>query len=224
MATYLSLGERLRKNDLRKYPRVPARFLVECSLGEKTVRTHASTLGGGGLFIDDGQQLEPRGAEIQVRFRPAKHLPYFQARARICYVVEGKGSGVEFTDIVPEDRQLILRLIHHKTASRRESPRGPLATQINIEDSMALAFSRDLSLGGMFIETKLPCDAGTPIDLRFHLNYDTPVVITSALVRYVVPNMGMGVQFTEMEWEDRNRIKQFVAASSPLAAPTSAAS
>lgn len=193
-------------------------------MGEKTVRTHASTLGGGGLFIEDGQQLQPLGAEIQVRFRPAKHLPYFQARARICYVVEGKGSGIEFTNIVPEDRQLILRLIHHKTANRRESPRVPLATQINIEDSMALAFSRDLSVGGMFIETKVPCEVGTPIDLRFHLNEDTPVVIASALVRYLVPNMGMGVQFTEMEWEDRNRIRRFVAALAPLEPAASAAS
>lgn len=223
MATFLSFGEKLRKKDLRKYPRVPARFPVEYSLGEKTFRTHASTLGGGGLFIDDGQ-LHPPGAEIQVRFRPAKHLPYFRARARICYIVKGKGSGVEFTDIVPEDRQLILRLIHHKTASRRESPRVPLATQINIEDSMALAFSRDLSVGGMFIETKVPYEPGTPIDLRFHLSDDTPVVIASALVRYLVPNMGMGVQFTEMEWEDRHRIKQFVAASAPVEPAASAAS
>jgi c-di-GMP-binding flagellar brake protein YcgR len=224
LATFLSVGEKLRKRDVRKYPRVPTRFPVECSLGEKTFRTHASTLGGGGLFIEDGQQLQPREAEIQVRFRPAKHLPYFQARARICYVLEGKGSGVEFTQIVPEDRQLILRLIHHKTASRREFPRVPLATQIIIEDSMALAFSRDLSVGGMFIETKVPCEVGTPIDLRFHLNDDTPIVIASALVRYVIPNMGMGVQFTEMEWEDRNRIKQFVAASAPVEPAASTAS
>ena len=224
MATFLSLGEKLRKKDLRKYPRVAARFPVEYSVGEKTVRAHASTLGGGGLFIDDGQQLQPLGTEIQVRFRPAKHLPYFQARARICYVVEGKGGGVEFTDISLGDRQLILRLIHHKTANRREAPRIPLATQIHIDDSMALAFSRDLSVGGMFIETKLPCEIGTPIDLRFHLSDDTPVVIASALVRYVVANMGMGVQFTEMEWEDRNRIKHFVAASAPLEPAASAAS
>lgn len=216
MAAYISVGEKPRKKDLRKYPRVPVLFPVEYTLGKKAVRTRASTLGGGGIFVEDAQ-LQPVGAEIQVRFRPAKHLPYFEARARICYVLEGKGAGVGFTDINAEAQQLILRLIHHKTAHCREFPRVPLATQIHIEDSMALAYSRDLSLGGMFIETKVPCEIGTPVDLRFHLNDEGPVVIAGALVRYLIPNMGMGVQFIDMQREDRNRIKQFVAAFPPAA-------
>ena len=98
MATFLRVGEKLRRKDLRKYPRVPAHFPVEISLGEKTFRTHASTLGGGGLFIDDGQQLQPREAEIQVRFRPAKHLPYFQAHARICYGLTDSNPSIRLTE------------------------------------------------------------------------------------------------------------------------------
>lgn len=211
------MGEKLKKPDVRKYPRIPARFPVEYKLGETTVRSRASTLGGGGMFIEDRGTL-PRGAEISLRFRPARHLPYLEAKGRVCYVLPERGSGVEFTEISREHHQLILRLIHHKTANRRESPRVPLATQIHIQDSMALAFSRDVSVGGLFVETKVIYEIGTRMDLRFHLNDGGPVVIARGEVRYIVPKMGMGVQFVDLSRNDRKRIEELVATSPPILA------
>jgi Tfp pilus assembly protein PilZ len=171
------------------------------------------------MFIDDPQPL-PRDAEIDVRFRPARHLPYMQAKARVIYVQPEKGSGVQFTEIGPEQRQLILRLIHHKTANRRESPRVPLATQIHIQELMALAYSRDVSIGGMFVETTVPCEIGTRMDLRFHLNDGGPVVVTAGEVRYIVPKMGMGVLFVGLAKDDRKRIENLVAKSDTLVPET----
>jgi Tfp pilus assembly protein PilZ len=217
----LSTGEKTPKIDHRKFPRVLARFPVEYTLGEKTVRTRGSTLGGGGLFIED-KDLLPEGAEFVLRFRPARHLPYLEAKARVCYIEPGRGSGVEFTSIRVEDRQLILRLIHHKSANRRKTTRVPLATQIEIEDSMALAFSRDVSVGGLFVETTLACDIGTRVGLRFHLNDGGPVIVAAGEVRYIVPKMGMGVHFLELAGSDRKRIEALVA-SSPALLPDPAA-
>lgn len=179
------------------------------------------------MFIEDSGTL-PRSAEVTVRFRPAKHLPYLQAKARVIYVVPARGSGVEFTEINPQDQQLILRLIHHKTGNRRLNPRVPLATQIHIEDVMGLAFSRDVSVGGIFVETKMPCQVGTRMDMRFHLNDGGPIVIASGEVRYLVPKLGMGVAFLELAREDRQRIEDLVASTpevlpDPTASPPPAA-
>jgi Tfp pilus assembly protein PilZ len=213
MGALLSVDDELgKKVELRKYPRIPARFPVQYTLGKTTERGHASTLGGGGMFIEDSGTL-PKSAEVQVQFRPAKHLPFLQAKARVIYVVPSRGSGVEFTDISQEHHQLILRLIHHKTANRRENPRVALATQIHIQDSMSLAYSRDVSVGGIFVETKMPYEIGTRMDLRFHLNDGGPVVIAKGEVRYIVPKMGLGVQFLDLSRGDRQRIEELIASS-----------
>ena len=208
----------MKRKEIRKYPRVPATFTVDCTTREKTVRGHASTLGGGGLFLQ-GAQSFPLGAEIDVRFRPARHLPFLQAKARVCYVIPGKGSGVEFVRITPEQQHLILRLIHHKTSNRRKFPRAALATQIYSEDAMSLAFSRDVSLGGMFIETQNPSPLGTEVDLRFHLNDGQPIVVAEAVVKYHVAKLGMGIEFTEMTRADRKRIEDYITKMPPLPEP-----
>jgi c-di-GMP-binding flagellar brake protein YcgR len=215
----------LAKADVRKYPRVPSKFTVEYVVGERKVRTRASTLGGGGLYLEKAQELLP-GLEVRVRFRPARHLPFIEARAKVCYVAPNQGAGLEFTEISSKDHQIILRLIHHKTANRRQFPRAPLATQIQCEGCMALAYSRDVSVGGMFVETTVPCEKGARVELRFHLNDGGPVILAQAEVKYLVPKLGMGVEFLNLSPADRERLENYVkgcaARTSGETAPASA--
>jgi c-di-GMP-binding flagellar brake protein YcgR len=164
-------------------------------------------------------QTLAEGSEISLRFRPAKHLPVVQVRGRVCYTLPGRGSGVEFIEIRDEDHEMILRLIRHKLANRRSSPRVPLATQIYCQECMSLAFSRDLSQGGMFIEAHDPAPVGSQVNLRFHLNDGGPIVVALAEVKYSVTKLGMGVEFVEMSPADRKRIDDYVARSPKLAEP-----
>ncbi len=178
-------------------------------MGEETFRTQASTLGGGGIFF--GVQAPPApGSEFIVRFRPAKHLPVIQAKVKVCYHVQGKGVAVEFTDISPQHRQLILRLIHHKSADKRKLPRAPLAAQIECQQCLSLAFARDVSIGGMFIDTKKPLPVGSRLNLRFNLDDGGPIVVTVAEVVYEVEKLGMGIQFSELAVPDRKRIEGYI--------------
>lgn len=201
----------IKEPDARKFPRIPSDFPVIFKLGETSARIHSVNLGGGGLRLETSAL--PCGAELMVRFRTAKHHAFIQAKARVIYTLPDLGSGVEFTDIDPEQLQLILKAIHGKTGNRRKAPRVPLATQIYIGDSMALAFSRDLSVGGIFVDIKEPCRIGTRLDLRFHLTENDPVIIARGEVRYLVPKLGMGVQFSEISDKDRKRIAAFVELS-----------
>ena len=104
------------------------------------------------------------GQEISVRFRPARHLPLVEARAK-CLLRRSlkQGAAIEFTEIGEEDRQKLLRLIHQKSKTEDFCPRAPLATQVECDRCMSLAFSRDVSLGGMFIETTDPLPVGAAI-------------------------------------------------------------
>jgi c-di-GMP-binding flagellar brake protein YcgR len=206
------LGGNLKKTNVRKYPRVPSKFAVEYTVGDKKLSANASTLGGGGLFLKECKELSP-GMELRVRFRPAKHLPFIEAGAKVCYVEPDDGAGLEFTEISLEQHQTLLRLIHHKTANRRQFPRAPLATQLQCEGCMALAYSRDVSPGGMFVETTVPCEIGAHVELRFHLTDEGPVILAQAEVKYVVPKLGMGVEFIDLSPSDRERLENYVKGS-----------
>lgn len=212
----------MTKKPIRKYPRVSARFPVSYTVSGRTYRSHATTLGGGGLFLQDSGKLVP-GAEILLRFRPARHLCFIQARAKVQYQIPGEGVGIEFIEVRQEDHQLLLRFIHHRTGNRRLSPRVPLVTQVYCEEFMWLAFSRDVSLGGMFVETKQPVPVGSRLTIRFHLEEGDPIVLATGTVKYVVPKLGVGVQFYDIEPPDRARLAEYVSKTPALPDPTAQA-
>jgi hypothetical protein len=64
--------------------------------------------------------------------------------------------------------------------------------------------ARDLSLGGIFIAAIDPLDPGTIVSLLF----DAPdgQVRVRAVVRYIRPRKGMGVQFLGMDFTARRRL------------------
>ena len=62
---------------------------------------------------------------------------------------------------------------------------------------------RDLSVGGVFIETKkVP-----PIDATVELNFlvEDGGIVAEATVRYVLPGVGAGLQFKNVRNEDRDQ-------------------
>ena len=129
----------------RKFPRISANFLVEFTLGGKKFGPRATTLGGGGLFVILPDP-PPVGTELVLRFRPARHLGFLETKARVVY--HGRdGAALEFLNISPEEQQILLRLIHHKTGNRRKHPRAKLATQVEWQGLSSLALSRDVSVG-----------------------------------------------------------------------------
>ncbi len=208
----------MTRKDNRKYPRMNVSLPVDCVVGEKSSRERALTLGGGGMFLAIAEPPAV-GAQITVRFRPAKHLDIIEAKGRVCYQVPGKGIGVEFTDIKPEFRQALLRFILGKKGDKRRHPRVPLLMQIECEQFTSLAYSRDVSVGGVFIETKQPLAVGSELNLRFRLENESPIIVARAEVKYEVVKLGMGVLFIELSPDDRKRIETYVAMTPELPEP-----
>jgi c-di-GMP-binding flagellar brake protein YcgR len=162
----------------------------------------------------------PCGTEVLIRFRPAKHLPVLQVKAQVLYQVPDQGTGVEFTEIDPEQRQALLRLILHRRAGRRKYARARLIAQIECPQCVELAVSRDISEGGMFIETKTPLSVDSEVYLRFNLDDGGPCVEAVAEVVYEVVGLGMGIQFAHVNQPDMARIRDYVVRSSALPDPT----
>jgi c-di-GMP-binding flagellar brake protein YcgR len=195
--------------DKRQFPRAQVTFPVDCVAGNLKFHSQAANLGGGGVFVHSPQRLLP-DAEIVIQFRPAKHLPVVKVKGKVRFQLPGLGFGVEFQGLSEITRQALLRLIHHRTIGHRNNLRVPLVTQVSFGDGQALALVKDISIGGMFIETRHPPPSGSPIQLRFNLDPDSPVVVAVAHVSYVVKAAGMGVQFVEIQPEDQRRIQAYI--------------
>lgn len=199
----------MKRDERRKYPRGDVKFHVECSPNGETHSIRALSLGGGGLFLESSEHIDPY-SQLKVRFRPAKHLSPIEAKARICHWVPGQGMGLEFTEISPEDREVILRFIHRRTVENRKDPRTPFVAQVQSDVETFLGLSRDISVGGMFIKTDVPFAEGSSLKLRFNLNDGGPIVIVTCEVRYVVKGIGIGLRFLDLLPQDRQRIANFV--------------
>jgi hypothetical protein len=62
----------------------------------------------------------------------------------------------------------------------------------------------------MFIATPEVFMKGSVLDLKFRLFNDDQPIAVKAEVRYVQEGVGMGVHFTNLKAEDRERIKKFI--------------
>jgi len=81
---------------------------------------------------------------------------------------------------------------------------------INPETGVTLAGSlSDISSGGCYVEMMTPVESGREVELR--LATASLTLKARGVVRASHPTIGMGVQFTEMSAEDRQRLEQLVA-------------
>lgn len=67
----------------------------------------------------------------------------------------------------------------------------------------------NLSIGGVFIATKLPLQAGALVHLRLNLP-DRAFVQATAQVRFVQPDVGVGVRFLEIAESDLAKINEII--------------
>ena len=175
----------------------------------ETLPSRILMLGGGGLLLELARELPP-DTQIEVRFQPAHHLPVVEVTARVRYQFPNLGTGVEFVTIKPEDRQVILRIIIRRITERPRYSRRKFVTRVERDEGIFLGFSRDISVGGMFIETKTPFPEGYALKLRFHLDDGGPELVVEAEVCYMVMNLCMGIEFVDLSPSDRARIETYV--------------
>ena len=104
---------------------------------------------------------------------------------------------------------------------RRHYPRVKLITKVtNVAgDFFHYYYSRDLSLGGIFLETREPFPVGTQVNLEFPLpGIARRVAVRGKVVRMVAseekdPSVvpGMGIQFSSIDEETQGMLAEFVA-------------
>lgn len=94
-------------------------------------------------------------------------------------------------------------------SERRKLARVPIVTEVECTPNNLLLPTRDLSVGGLFLQTKESLPHGTKLQLRFYL--DQKVLISAeGEVVYVAPGLGVGIEFTELPASQKQAIEGFV--------------
>jgi uncharacterized protein (TIGR02266 family) len=98
-------------------------------------------------------------------------------------------------------------------ADRRTAKRVSLVTQIRttVGGETLVGYSKDISTGGVFVETEEPPEKGAEVTLRFRLSEDSPILEVRAAVAYRMSGEGMGLRFLDPPPELLRAIEQFVA-------------
>lgn len=86
---------------------------------------------------------------------------------------------------------------------RRLSKRDRNALEVRCESFGIdeIFVSRDVSTGGLFLNTPDPLVPGSHVDLSFRANPEGPEIECSGRVVYALPGVGMGIQFIDPKGE-----------------------
>jgi len=95
--------------------------------------------------------------------------------------------------------------------NQRQDERAPFVAQIHHEGGTSLGFSRNISVGGIFVETTEMRPIGSKLELRFHLDDGDPIIVAKGEVAYAVEKRGLGVRFLDLSRSDRERIEKYVS-------------
>ncbi len=189
-----------------------AGIAVEFACGGRTTQETGRLLGAAAMVVETARR-EPLDTAAELRFRPTPDSPLIVARGVVAAHLGEGALRVHFTDLSEDDRRHLLGLLFPTGEERRTARRATLVTQIRtiVDGETVVGYTRDISTGGVFIETENPPVKGTEVSLRFRLTPESPIVGARALVVYSLPGEGMGLRFIDLPTELRQAIEEFVA-------------
>lgn len=196
-------------------PRSRARMLsgidVEYVWAGRRAQSKGTLLGVDALLLETNEPV-PENTEVELRFQPTPQSPLVPARGIVAGQVAGEGLRVRITDLAEEHRRHILELFHLPGLERRASKRVSLVTQIRtvVGGRTLVGYSKNISTGGIFIETETPAEKGTELVLRFKLKPEGEILEVRAVVAYRVVDEGMGLRFVNLPEALHQAIAAFV--------------
>ena len=103
--------------------------------------------------------------------------------------------------------------LHKAEIEKRKYRRAALITHVKCEalGREDIAVSRDVSVGGMFLNMTDPYPKGSAVLLAFRLTPTEPLLNCQGEVVYSLKGIGMGTMFTQVADDVRQALDRFVA-------------
>ena len=95
---------------------------------------------------------------------------------------------------------------------KRQHRRANLVTQVKCEamNRDDLLLTRDVSIGGLFINTKTPLPLDSTVGVSFSLASGQPAIACKGKVVFSRQDLGMGIEFFDLNVESRQSLVKFV--------------
>ena len=169
---------------------------------------------GAAAMVLETRRRDPLDAPAEVRFRPRPNSPLIEAKGFVSAHLQN-GVRVHFTEVSDDHRRHLLELLFPPGSERRIARRVSLVTQMRtiVGGRHLVGYTRDVSLGGAFVETENPPERGTEVALRFKLTEDGPIHEARATVVYSIGGEGMGLRFWELPASVSEAIELFIGQS-----------
>jgi hypothetical protein len=98
-------------------------------------------------------------------------------------------------------------------SERRHAPRYPFIAEVEVTDILSdtklIAKTSDLSIDGVFLDTLNPSPVGT--DVRVRISHRSTTFTALGRVTLVLPNMGMGAIFRNVESDQQAILQQWIS-------------
>jgi len=98
---------------------------------------------------------------------------------------------------------------------KRKFRRVPLTAVVHAESAGQpyTVEGKNISAGGMLVKTESTLEEGASLQLEFQLPGHAQPIHATGVVQHVLPGSFMGIRFVDLSEADRQRIEQYVSAS-----------
>lgn len=194
-----------------KAPPELAGLKVEFTCNGRTTQETGRLMGAAALVVETSR-VEAPDSPVELQFRPRPSSPLIGVKGFVSAQLSD-GLRIHFTEISDEHRRHLIDLLFRPGAERRTTRRASLATQIRsvVGGQQIVGYTRDISAGGVFVETENVPARGTEVALRFRLAPDSPILEFRATVVYAVGGEGMGLRFWNLPPDIQQAIDDYIA-------------
>lgn len=215
----------------REHPRVPARLIVRFSSAKSFVEQYTSNISKGGLFLHMREPY-PENTELDLAVVLPCNKRQINVRGRVVHTQlpqngHNGGMGIQFLDMVPEAREAFEQCVNgyldeqvdigmDEERRRHERHQVKLTVKFTSPKAFLQQYTRDLSKGGLFIQTDKPLPQGTEVALKLHLPLTKRELDVPGRVAHIRPvgsngePAGIGIEFTDLTDETRGVIDAYV--------------
>jgi hypothetical protein len=200
-----SLAE--HESERRRVPRIPfkATSVVTETGSSQIVVAQTSELSRFGCFVETAKPY-PQGTRVHIELTDGGDV--FTASAAVAYVT-AEGMGIVFSMVESEKYEILSKWL---SRTPRRSDRRSFGATAQVRDlgsrNEQVLLTRDLSAGGCFVKTAASLPKGSRIRVR--IEHAGAKFTAVGRVTDNVSAEGMGVEFIEMEPDDRAILQKWL--------------
>jgi hypothetical protein len=206
-----SLAE--HESERRRVPRIPfkATSVVTETGSSQIVVAQTSELSRFGCFVETAKPY-PQGTRVHIELTDGGDV--FTASAAVAYVT-AEGMGIVFSMVESEKYEILSKWL---SRTPRRSDRRSFGATAQVRDlgsrNEQVLLTRDLSAGGCFVKTAAPLPKGSRIRVR--IEHAGAKFTAVGRVTDNVSAEGMGVEFIEMEPDDRAILQKWLTSETSV--------